>query len=171
MCAHPHVPGVKRSPVLCRHPSPASCRGSRTAPVLRQLSRVAPVPCPAQQTPEASGHHLLPCVLCCRRGLIMGVWNSHTSVGNILGSLIAGYWVSTCWGLSFIVPGAIVAAMGIVCFLFLIERKYPCRRVDHPEGFGHEGLRAGCGSVLCSVGLPRLPPHQVDSSFGCSLPR
>lgn len=53
----------------------------------------------------------------------MGVWNSHTSVGNILGSLIAGYWVSTCWGLSFIVPGAIVAAMGIVCFLFLIERK------------------------------------------------
>ncbi|XP_036302571.1 glucose-6-phosphate exchanger SLC37A1 [Pipistrellus kuhlii] len=56
-----------------------------------------------------------------RRGLIMGVWNSHTSVGNILGSLIAGYWVSTCWGLSFIVPGAIVAAMGVVCFLFLIE--------------------------------------------------
>ncbi|KAF5927459.1 hypothetical protein HPG69_016097, partial [Diceros bicornis minor] len=55
-----------------------------------------------------------------RRGLIMGVWNSHTSVGNILGSLIAGYWVSTCWGLSFVVPGAIVAAMGIVCFLFLI---------------------------------------------------
>lgn len=55
----------------------------------------------------------------------MGVWNSHTSVGNILGSLIAGYWVSTCWGLSFVVPGAIVAAMGIVCFLFLIERKYP----------------------------------------------
>lgn len=54
----------------------------------------------------------------------MGVWNSHTSVGNILGSLIAGYWVSTCWGLSFIVPGAIVAAMGILCFLFLIERKY-----------------------------------------------
>lgn len=63
-------------------------------------------------------------MLCCRRGLIMGIWNSHTSVGNILGSLIAGYWVSTCWGLSFIVPGAIVGAMGIVCFLFLIERKY-----------------------------------------------
>ncbi|KAM6162565.1 glucose-6-phosphate exchanger SLC37A1 [Erethizon dorsatum] len=56
-----------------------------------------------------------------RRGLIMGVWNSHTSVGNILGSLIAGYWVSTCWGLSFVIPGAIVATMGMVCFLFLIE--------------------------------------------------
>ncbi|KAF3695206.1 Glucose-6-phosphate exchanger SLC37A1 [Channa argus] len=56
-----------------------------------------------------------------RRGLIMGIWNSHTSVGNILGSLIAGYWVSSNWGLSFIVPGFIIAAMGIVCFLFLIE--------------------------------------------------
>ncbi|KAJ6667662.1 hypothetical protein lerEdw1_016783 [Lerista edwardsae] len=58
-----------------------------------------------------------------RRGLIMGLWNSHTSVGNILGSLIAGYWVSTCWGLSFVVPGIIIFVMGIVCFLFLIERK------------------------------------------------
>ncbi|XP_010882819.1 glucose-6-phosphate exchanger SLC37A1 [Esox lucius] len=56
-----------------------------------------------------------------RRGLIMGIWNSHTSVGNILGSLIAGYWVSSNWGLSFIVPGVIIAVMGVVCFLFLIE--------------------------------------------------
>uniref|UniRef100_A0A8C2WRZ5 Solute carrier family 37 member 1 n=1 Tax=Cyclopterus lumpus TaxID=8103 RepID=A0A8C2WRZ5_CYCLU len=58
-----------------------------------------------------------------RRGLIMGLWNSHTSVGNILGSLIAGYWVSSNWGLSFIVPGLIIAVMGIVCFFFLIERE------------------------------------------------
>ncbi|KAM4794945.1 glucose-6-phosphate exchanger SLC37A1-like [Rhinophrynus dorsalis] len=56
-----------------------------------------------------------------RRGLIMGVWNSHTSVGNILGSLIAGYWVSTCWGMSFLVPGVIISVMGVFCFLFLIE--------------------------------------------------
>ncbi|KAM9364403.1 glucose-6-phosphate exchanger SLC37A1 isoform 2-T2 [Pholidichthys leucotaenia] len=56
-----------------------------------------------------------------RRGLIMGLWNSHTSVGNILGSLIAGYFVSSNWGLSFIVPGLIIAGMGVVCFLFLVE--------------------------------------------------
>ncbi|XP_026128220.1 glucose-6-phosphate exchanger SLC37A1 [Carassius auratus] len=56
-----------------------------------------------------------------RRGLIMGLWNSHTSVGNILGSLIAGYYVSSNWGLSFIVPGVIIAVMGVICFLFLIE--------------------------------------------------
>jgi MFS family permease len=63
----------------------------------------------------------------------MGIWNSHTSVGNILGSLIAGYWVSSNWGLSFIVPGLVIAAMGVVCFLFLIEREYcsvtGCRKI------------------------------------------
>ncbi|KAM9299279.1 glucose-6-phosphate exchanger SLC37A2 [Gastrophryne carolinensis] len=58
-----------------------------------------------------------------KRGFIMGIWNSHTAVGNILGSLIAGAFVSTAWGLSFIVPGIIIASMGIICFFFLVE--YP----------------------------------------------
>nr|XP_020669731.1 glucose-6-phosphate exchanger SLC37A2 isoform X2 [Pogona vitticeps] len=81
-----------------------------------------------------------------KRGLIMGIWNSHTSVGNILGSLIAGTWVSTAWGLSFIVPGIIIAAMGVVCFLFLIE--YP-EDVDcspplhHVANSDEKGLEAG----------------------------
>uniref|UniRef100_A0A8C9SZW4 Glucose-6-phosphate exchanger SLC37A2 n=1 Tax=Scleropages formosus TaxID=113540 RepID=A0A8C9SZW4_SCLFO len=57
-----------------------------------------------------------------KRGFIMGIWNSHTSVGNILGSLIAGVYVSSAWGLSFIVPGIIIAATGVVCFFFLVER-------------------------------------------------
>ena len=30
-----------------------------------------------------------------RRGLIMGLWNSHTSLGNILGALLAGHFVNT----------------------------------------------------------------------------
>uniref|UniRef100_A0A672ZDD5 Glucose-6-phosphate exchanger SLC37A2 n=1 Tax=Sphaeramia orbicularis TaxID=375764 RepID=A0A672ZDD5_9TELE len=60
-----------------------------------------------------------------RRGFIMGVWNSHTSVGNILGSLIAGAFVSSAWGMSFIVPGLIIASTGILCFFFLIESESP----------------------------------------------
>uniref|UniRef100_A0A2D4PXI7 Glucose-6-phosphate exchanger SLC37A2 n=1 Tax=Micrurus surinamensis TaxID=129470 RepID=A0A2D4PXI7_MICSU len=81
-----------------------------------------------------------------KRGLIMGIWNSHTSVGNILGSLIAGIWVSKAWGLSFIVPGIIIAFMGIFCFLFLIE--YPedvdCSPPLHHETSSDEkGLEAG----------------------------
>lgn len=55
-----------------------------------------------------------------RRGLIMGIWNSHTSVGNILGSTIAGVWASGQWGYSFIVPGCIIAGMAIFVFLFLV---------------------------------------------------
>uniref|UniRef100_A0A667XIE5 Glucose-6-phosphate exchanger SLC37A2 n=1 Tax=Myripristis murdjan TaxID=586833 RepID=A0A667XIE5_9TELE len=58
-----------------------------------------------------------------KRGFIMGVWNSHTSVGNILGSLIAGVFVSSAWGMSFIVPGIIIASTGILCFFFLVESK------------------------------------------------
>uniref|UniRef100_A0A8C5GNS3 Glucose-6-phosphate exchanger SLC37A2 n=1 Tax=Gouania willdenowi TaxID=441366 RepID=A0A8C5GNS3_GOUWI len=60
-----------------------------------------------------------------KRGFIMGVWNSHTSVGNILGSLIAGVFVSSSWGMSFIVPGLIIASTGVLCFFFLIESHLP----------------------------------------------
>ncbi|XP_051842722.1 glucose-6-phosphate exchanger SLC37A2 isoform X2 [Antechinus flavipes] len=56
-----------------------------------------------------------------KRGFIMGIWNSHTSVGNILGSLIAGIWVDSAWGLSFIVPGIIIAVTGVISFFFLVE--------------------------------------------------
>ena len=55
-----------------------------------------------------------------RRGFVMGVWNTHVSVGNILGSLIAGAFVKDQWGLSLIVPGVIIGGLGIVVFLFLI---------------------------------------------------
>uniref|UniRef100_H2YK13 Sugar phosphate exchanger 3 n=1 Tax=Ciona savignyi TaxID=51511 RepID=H2YK13_CIOSA len=57
-----------------------------------------------------------------RRGLIMGIWNSHTSFGNILGSVIASIFVGYSWGLSFIVPGIIIATMGVICFLLMVDR-------------------------------------------------
>lgn len=73
----------------------------------------------------------------------MGIWNSHTSVGNILGSLIAGIWVSEHWGLSFVVPGIIIAAMGVVTFLFLIECE--CARPPHSArpGRGRSAVMGG----------------------------
>lgn len=57
-----------------------------------------------------------------KRGIIFGLWNSHTSLGNILGSLIAGEYVEGDWSLSFIVPGVLIAGMGFVIFLFLVVR-------------------------------------------------
>ncbi|KAG7260677.1 hypothetical protein CRUP_015499 [Coryphaenoides rupestris] len=122
-----------------------------------------------------------------RRGLIMGLWNSHTSVGNILGSLIAGSYVSSNWGMSFIVPGIIIAAMGVVCFLFLIEHPNDLKtmhaQTSSPLGtttckgwngangqkamylqYTHGGLQSGDQEpLLCreNGGSGRYPVHQV----------
>lgn len=60
--------------------------------------------------------------------MIFGIWNSHTSLGNILGTTIAAQYVETDWGLSFIVPGAIMGICGFIIFLFL---------VPHPENIGY----------------------------------
>eukprot|EP00055_Hartaetosiga_balthica_P015119 m.87190 g.87190 ORF g.87190 m.87190 type:complete len:501 (+) comp8784_c1_seq3:176-1678(+) len=55
-----------------------------------------------------------------KRGLLMGIWNAHTSVGNILGALIPGAVLTYGWGWAFVVPGAIIAFFGIVVFFFLV---------------------------------------------------
>lgn len=54
-----------------------------------------------------------------KRGLIMGVWNAHTSVGNISGSLLAACVLDYGWGWSFIVPGGLIVLGGILVYLFL----------------------------------------------------
>lgn len=54
-----------------------------------------------------------------KRGLIMGIWNAHTSVGNITGSLVASALLKYGWGWSFVVPGLIIATVGVLVFLFL----------------------------------------------------
>ncbi|KAG7035606.1 putative glycerol-3-phosphate transporter 1, partial [Cucurbita argyrosperma subsp. argyrosperma] len=62
-----------------------------------------------------------------KRGLIMGIWNAHTSVGNISGSLVASALLSYGWGWSMVAPGLIIAFSGLVVFLFLPV---------HPESVG-----------------------------------
>lgn len=54
-----------------------------------------------------------------KRGLIMGVWNAHTSIGNIMGSLISSTLLKYGWGWSFVVPGVVIGLFGLVVFLFL----------------------------------------------------
>lgn len=54
-----------------------------------------------------------------KRGLIMGVWNAHTSIGNITGSLLAAGVLQYGWGWSFILPGAFIFVAGILVYLFL----------------------------------------------------
>uniref|UniRef100_A0A7N0V0N6 Major facilitator superfamily (MFS) profile domain-containing protein n=1 Tax=Kalanchoe fedtschenkoi TaxID=63787 RepID=A0A7N0V0N6_KALFE len=54
-----------------------------------------------------------------KRGLIMGIWNAHTSVGNITGSLVASAMLNYGWGWSFVVPGIMITAVGVSVFLLL----------------------------------------------------
>ncbi|XP_010919536.1 putative glycerol-3-phosphate transporter 1 [Elaeis guineensis] len=54
-----------------------------------------------------------------KRGLIMGIWNAHTSVGNISGSLIAAALLKYGWGWSFAVPGFVIALVGLIVYLLL----------------------------------------------------
>ncbi|OXB58624.1 hypothetical protein ASZ78_007618, partial [Callipepla squamata] len=100
-----------------------------------------------------------------RRGLIMGIWNSHTSVGNILGSLIAAYWVSTCWGLSFVMPGVIIAVMGIVCFLFLIEHPKDVSCTCTPSSSSKAFLN---GASRFRVQMPTLNAKETSKSQNSS---
>lgn len=65
-----------------------------------------------------------------KRGLIMGIWNAHTSVGNISGSLIASYFLKYGWGWSMVVPGLMIIFIGLLLFMFL--------PVD-PESVGVDG--------------------------------
>ncbi|KAK5777506.1 hypothetical protein F383_05564 [Gossypium arboreum] len=66
-----------------------------------------------------------------KRGLIMGIWNAHTSVGNISGSLLAAAVLDYGWGWSFIVPGALIASAGVLVYLFLPA---------YPEDIGFSGI-------------------------------
>ncbi|KAH9645828.1 hypothetical protein HF086_015188 [Spodoptera exigua] len=54
-----------------------------------------------------------------KKGLIFGIWNSHTSLGNILGTIMAAEYVDSDWSLSFIYPGLVMGAVGGVVWLFL----------------------------------------------------
>ena len=55
-----------------------------------------------------------------KKGLIMGLWNWHTNIGNIIGTALAGAFVDNNWGMSFIVPGILNICMGILTFIAII---------------------------------------------------
>ncbi|KAD6795029.1 hypothetical protein R6Q59_021070 [Mikania micrantha] len=55
-----------------------------------------------------------------KRGLIMGIWNSHTSVGNIVGSIVASSVLGFGWGWAFVLPGFLILIVSAIVFLFLV---------------------------------------------------
>ncbi|KAF9621446.1 hypothetical protein IFM89_021485 [Coptis chinensis] len=67
-----------------------------------------------------------------KRGLIMGIWNAHTSIGNISGSLIASYFLEYGWGWSFAIPGLLTIILGMIVFLLLPKKEVT---KEQPVGF------------------------------------
>lgn len=55
-----------------------------------------------------------------KRGLVMGIWNAHTSLGNILGTVIAAACLQYGWGYAFIVPGMLIFLLGLVVYAVLV---------------------------------------------------
>lgn len=72
-----------------------------------------------------------------RRGLIMGIWNSHTSLGNITGSLLAAAFVTSDWMLSFVLPGALIITIG--CLVLLSVATHP-KDLTFEEDQENQGL-------------------------------
>ncbi|CAH2056025.1 unnamed protein product, partial [Iphiclides podalirius] len=54
-----------------------------------------------------------------KKGLIFGLWNSHTSLGNILGTVLAAEFVERDWALSFVYPALGMGVVGAFVWLFL----------------------------------------------------
>uniref|UniRef100_A0A8C2B9Q4 Solute carrier family 37 member 1 n=1 Tax=Cyprinus carpio TaxID=7962 RepID=A0A8C2B9Q4_CYPCA len=76
--------------------------------------------------------------------LTSGLFTWGHTVNNIChGSLIAGYYVSSNWGLSFIVPGVIIAAMGcdtVIYFILLFKKKFQKVHKNWNGVNGHKDL-------------------------------
>ncbi|XP_034234377.1 glucose-6-phosphate exchanger SLC37A2 isoform X2 [Thrips palmi] len=101
-----------------------------------------------------------------KRGFIFGVWNSHTSLGNILGTTLAGYYVERDWGLSFMMPGLVMGICGLVIFMFLAPHpvNVGCGRPTHlqessrllqPDGTSLSGDRPH--KAIGFLGALRIP--------------
>ncbi|KAK0176745.1 hypothetical protein PV328_000852 [Microctonus aethiopoides] len=96
-----------------------------------------------------------------KRGLIFGVWNSHTSLGNILGNLIAAEYVETNWGRSFIVPGVLMGLAGFIIFLFLAPHPFDVGCLT-PNSTEYKILNATHSSDDGGYDEDDIQPHTVN---------
>jgi len=71
-----------------------------------------------------------------RRGLIMGIWNSHTSLGNITGSLLAAAFVTSDWMLSFVLPGVLIITVGFLVLISVATHPKDLNLTDDQENEG-----------------------------------
>ena len=109
-----------------------------------------------------------------KRGLIMGIWNSHTSIGNIIGALLAGHFVNYNWGLSFLVPGLMMCCVSLLIFLCLVPEPsvvgiHPPKQRSSVVSQQTEASMSTASSVKRSSSSSRLidSAYESDSDPGC----
>ncbi|XP_078438053.1 major facilitator superfamily protein [Wolffia australiana] len=93
-----------------------------------------------------------------KRGLIMGIWNSHTSVGNIVGSVIASSVLDYGWGWSFLVPGLLIILVGFLVLAFLVA---------NPSDLGYEAAAMEIemeGNSCPDGSVEEIQPEKLESA-------
>lgn len=55
-----------------------------------------------------------------KRGLVLGVWNAHTSIGNSLGALLGASVLDYGWAWPYVLLGIFMFFMGILVWAFLV---------------------------------------------------
>jgi MFS family permease len=93
-------------------PKPQQCRYYLVASALTGLFQATGWPCVVAVMAHWYGKG--------KRGLVMGIWSANTSVGNIVGSLVAAQALTFGVGWSFVAPGLLLSATSVLVFLFLI---------------------------------------------------
>jgi sugar phosphate permease len=96
-----------------------------------------------------------------KRGLVMGVWNAHTSLGNILGTVIAAACLQYGWGYAFIVPGLLICVMGLIVFGFLVVQPSD---VGLGGGGSYEQVKSDEVRGRRQVAARAHPQHRVGQS-------
>ncbi|KAJ6224653.1 hypothetical protein RDWZM_003198 [Blomia tropicalis] len=96
-----------------------------------------------------------------KKGLILGIWNWHTSVGNIVGSAVASAFVDINWGLSFMVPGFICIGVAIIMFFILIPKPIDVGiQVElTPDDETKNGMPPATNQIHCDMNKNPLAPE------------
>ena len=104
-----------------------------------------------------------------KRGLVMGIWSSHTCVGNIIGSIVAAQALSYGWGWSFILPGCMLSAGSVLVYALLVEQPADLsvgRQVDSPRMPLAQAIVRFCDLALLQLACLRFV-HDADCLQVC----
>ena len=87
------------------------------------------------------------------RGRVMGLWCTNYQVGGLVATALATFLLASYgWRSAFLVPAALVAVVGVVVFLFLVER---------PEDAGLPPVDPDPAAPAPAGGVPAADPYSL----------